>query len=134
MAAWVGSEKELGDLDTYTDRAQLDGLGVAIVVDDDAEEDSGSADAGFDQDGLTTFLGQVGRHRVLSAAEERRLAAVISEGGLARQWLESGRAPASAEADEPYESIRGTGGGSIQVALAVLRNLQAAIGAEGAHA
>lgn len=69
------------------------------VVEDGAEEDGESADAGFNQDGLTTFLGQAARHRVLTAADERRLAAVISEGALAQQWLDTGRVPPGAVGD-----------------------------------
>lgn len=80
-------------------RAHLDGLNVAIVDDDEPAEDSESADGGFIQDGLTTFLGQAGRHRILTAKEERRLAAVINEGALAQQWLDTGRVPPEAVSD-----------------------------------
>lgn len=79
-------------------RAQLDELEVAVVAEDDAE-DTERPDPGFNQDGLTTFLGQAGRHRVLTAADERHLAAIISKGALAKQWLDTGRVPPDAVGD-----------------------------------
>ena len=73
--------------------AHLDGIGVVVVPDDvDGHEDN----TGFDRDGLSVFLERVGGHRILTAKEERDLAAIIGVGRLAEQWLASGRVPEDA--------------------------------------
>jgi hypothetical protein len=73
----------------------LQSLGVTVFAPDD-EEDDGS---GFDRKGLAVFLECAGRHPILTAEDERRLAGVLAEGRLAQEWLDSGQVPEEAVAD-----------------------------------
>jgi RNA polymerase primary sigma factor len=71
----------------------LDAIGVTVVA---AEIDEGDDHTGFDRDGLSVFLERVGGHPILTAKEERDLAAIIGVGRLAEQWLASGQVPQDA--------------------------------------
>jgi RNA polymerase primary sigma factor len=77
--------------------AHLRSVGVTVFVPD--EPDDAEEESGFDRDGLSVFLERAARHPILTGEDERRLAGIIAEGRLAKEWLASGLVPEHAVAE-----------------------------------
>jgi RNA polymerase primary sigma factor len=82
----VAAEYDLGDEELTVLRAELEARGVEIAPEERADEDrpaESSAAALAATDSLTLFMNELGRHRLLSAAEEVELAKRIERGDTA---------------------------------------------------